>query len=286
MKCMVHFEMAVLLFCGAFLIAQTTPPSTEQKLESPANSSDQKAISVGEAIKAAQPDRYVGEAIKAAQSAALAKRGGSAAASAATGPLDVLSDTQGVDFGPYLKRVVDNVRRNWYELIPESARAPLLKKGKVSIEFAITKEGRIAGMQIVGPSGDIALDRAAYRGITASNPFPPLPSEFRGQYLALRIHFFYNPAKVSISPTSDVQMLSGSSQRFLATVTGSTDSSVTWTLSGMGCSGDTCGTIADGLYMAPNVLPNPPSVTLKATSSDSNSIPASVVVNLVAAPKP
>ena len=109
------------------------------------------------------------------------------------GPLDVLSDTQGVDFGPYLKRVVDNVRRNWYELIPESARAPLMKKGKVSIEFAITKEGRVAGMQIIGPSGDIALDRAAYGGITSSNPFPPLPSEFSGQYLALRFHFFYNP---------------------------------------------------------------------------------------------
>jgi hypothetical protein len=99
------------------------------------------------------------------------------------------------------------------------------------------------------------------------------------------MHFFYNPAKVSISPTSDVQMLSGSSQRFLATVTGSTDSSVTWSLSGKGCSGDTCGTIADGFYMAPNMLPNPPSVTVKATSSDSISVPASVVVNLVPAPK-
>jgi TonB family protein len=114
-------------------------------------------------------------------------------ANSAVGELDVLSDTMGVDFGPYLNRVLHDVRMNWYNLIPEAARAPLMKRGKVSIEFAITKNGGVAGMKIVGPSGDISLDRAAWGGITASNPFPPLPNEFRGQYLALRFHFFYNP---------------------------------------------------------------------------------------------
>ena len=89
--------------------------------------------------------------------------------------MDVLSDTMGVDFGPYLARVLHDVRENWYRIIPESARAPLMKKGKVSIEFAILKNGQVAGLQIVGTSGDVALDRAAYGGITASKPFPPLP---------------------------------------------------------------------------------------------------------------
>ena len=28
--------------------------------------------------------------------------------------LDILSDTQGVDFGPYLQRIVQDVRQNWY----------------------------------------------------------------------------------------------------------------------------------------------------------------------------
>ncbi len=111
------------------------------------------------------------------------------------GPLDVLSDTMGVDFGPYLARVLHDVRQNWYNLIPEAARAPLMKKGKVSIEFDILKDGKVAGMHYVGGSGDVALDRAAYGGITASNPFPPLPAEFSGPYLALRFHFYYNPDK-------------------------------------------------------------------------------------------
>ena len=108
------------------------------------------------------------------------------------GNLDVLSDTMGVDFGPYLQRVLHDVKQNWYNAIPESAQ---MKKGKLSIEFAIMKDGTLAGMKLVAPSGDTPLDRAAWAGITGSAPFPQLPSEFGGQYLALRFTFFYNPSK-------------------------------------------------------------------------------------------
>jgi TonB family protein len=147
-----------------------------------------------------------GEAIEQAARAAAANRGGYGGAEGdfglgqgkqgrAMGALDVLSDTMGVDFGPYLARVLHDVKQNWYQLIPESARPPIMKKGKVAIEFAILKDGSIRGMRLEdgGSSGDSALDRAAWGGITASNPFPPLPDEFKGQYLALRFHFFYNP---------------------------------------------------------------------------------------------
>lgn len=108
------------------------------------------------------------------------------------GALDILSDTQGVDFGPYLQRILEDVRQNWYRLIPESAE---MKKGKLAIEFAITKDGSIADMRLVATSGDAALDRAAWGGIYTSNPFPPLPGEFTGPYLALRFRFYYNPDK-------------------------------------------------------------------------------------------
>ena len=125
--------------------------------------------------------------------------GGSGYGSGATdrnakmGPFDVLSDTQGVDFGPYLSRVLQSIKSNWYNLIPEEARSPLMKHGKVAIRFLITPNGKVAGMYIEAPSGDVPLDRAAYGGITASDPFSPLPHEFHGPYLALRITFFYNP---------------------------------------------------------------------------------------------
>jgi len=41
---------------------------------------------------------------------------------------------------------------------------------------------------------------AAAKQFTASDPFPPLPSEFRGRYLALRFRFYYNPTKEEIAP--------------------------------------------------------------------------------------
>ena len=107
--------------------------------------------------------------------------------------LDVLSDTMGVNFGPYLSHILRTVRANWYSRIPESARGPLMKKGQVSIQFDILKTGQIAGMRVVGTSGDPSLDGAAIVGIDQSGPFPPLPAQFQGQYLALRFHFFYNP---------------------------------------------------------------------------------------------
>ena len=108
------------------------------------------------------------------------------------GNLEILSDTQGVDFGPYLQRILQDVKQNWYILIPESAA---MKKGKLAIEFAITKDGKVADMKLIATSGDVALDRPAWGSITNSNPFPPLPSEFNGPYLALRFRFYYNPDK-------------------------------------------------------------------------------------------
>jgi len=105
---------------------------------------------------------------------------------------EILTDTMGVDFGPYLARITAVVRNNWMNLLPPSVYPPILKQGKVSIEFFILKDGKVSGMQVHTPSGDVALDRAAWASITASNPFPPLPKEFPGQNLGLRFYYFYN----------------------------------------------------------------------------------------------
>jgi TonB C terminal len=111
------------------------------------------------------------------------------------GDVEILTDTLGVDFGPYLQRVLYAIKSNWENAIPEGAR---MRKGKLSIQFAILKDGRVAAMQRVATSGDITMDRAAWAGITASDPFDALPSQFRGQYLELRINFLYN-----IDPNTD-----------------------------------------------------------------------------------
>lgn len=102
----------------------------------------------------------------------------------------ILSDTRGVDFGPYLARIVYIVRRNWLSVIPESAR--LGEKGRVAIVFEILKDGSVPQERMVASSGSDPLDRAAYNGIHASVPFPPLPQEFTGNHLVLQFIFLYN----------------------------------------------------------------------------------------------
>jgi len=104
----------------------------------------------------------------------------------------ILSDTRGVDFGPYLARIVYIVRRNWYAVIPESAR--LGERGRVGIVFEILKDGSVPQLRLVASSGSDPLDRAAVAGIHSSIPFPPLPDEFTGNHLVLQFIFLYNIA--------------------------------------------------------------------------------------------
>ena len=90
----------------------------------------------------------------------------------------------GVDFGPYLQRVLKTVKENWYHLAPSSAKAPQMMQGVVLIEFAILKKGKVAGMKLAGRTEDTPMNAAAWHAI-ADSRFPPLSAQFPGQYLAL-----------------------------------------------------------------------------------------------------
>ena len=119
--------------------------------------------------------------------------GGSSTGSAlAYGQMELLTPTEGVDFTNYLNRVLASVRRNWYAVIPESAR--LGEKGIVVLEFRIMKNGGVPGgdPQLVRGSGREPLDYAAASSIRSSNPFEPLPTAFSGPFIALRFTFLYN----------------------------------------------------------------------------------------------
>jgi len=104
--------------------------------------------------------------------------------------LELLSDPKGVDFRPYLVQVLASVRRNWYAVMPESAR--LGARGRVVVQFIISRSGQVPKLVIAVPSGFDALDRAAVASISASNPFPPLPAEFGGGEIRLQLVFSYN----------------------------------------------------------------------------------------------
>jgi len=110
------------------------------------------------------------------------------------GGIEILSDTMGVDFGPYMRRLKLTVQNHWNALIPEVALPPVSKSGTVTIELAVMKNGQVRDMKLVKSSGDLRLDQSAWGGITEAIPLPTLPSEFKGDYLKLRCNFIYNPA--------------------------------------------------------------------------------------------
>ena len=224
------------------------------------------------------------------------------------GPIDILSDTKGVDMHPYLEKVMAKVKANWYKRIPDSARAPVMKKGKLSIGFRVIKDGKITDLHYIESSADIELDQAAYSGVIDSSPLPPLPIE-GCEFLVLQFHFHYNPGKtdfdqrkehtnslvpcvttnikfvgqvaVAVFPVT-AQVPTEARQQFLTAVTRDMDSAVTWSLSGKGCAGSTCGVIsADGLYTAPIRIPNPATITVTATSVNMPTESASATVTIV-----
>ena len=146
------------------------------------------------------PNQTAGDAIRqAAQQAAQNRgQGGDYGASIPvahqglnTG-VDILSDTMGVDFNPYLRKIIREIYNTWLPLIPEEARPPLNKQGETLIRFTILPDGRIGAMNIDASTQDQALDRAAWGSITGVGQFPPLPSQFHGPNLELRIHYLVN----------------------------------------------------------------------------------------------
>lgn len=92
--------------------------------------------------------------------------------------------------------------------------------------------------------------------------------------------------RVSIAPLSATVGLSETFQ-FLATVTGTTNTAVNWSVNDVAGGNSTVGTIsATGLYTAPATLPSPASATIKAVSAADNSRSANVTLTLVTASDP
>jgi outer membrane biosynthesis protein TonB len=108
------------------------------------------------------------------------------------GPAEILSDTQGVNFQPYLRRILQEIYDQWIPLIPEEARPPLSKSGVTMIRFTILPDGTIGAMHLDGSTHDDALNKAAWGSITGVGQFPALPSQFHGPNLELRIHYLVN----------------------------------------------------------------------------------------------
>lgn len=102
----------------------------------------------------------------------------------------ILSDTQGVNFGPWLTAVYFRVRNNWYSVIPQVYRSGL--KGVVVIVFDVRRNGSLEDLEIVRSSNFSPYDRAAVSSLKLSEPLPNFPDAFKKDRLTLQFTYLYN----------------------------------------------------------------------------------------------
>ena len=96
-------------------------------------------------------------------------------------------DTKGVEFGPWIRYFIAQVKRNW--LIPYAA---MTMQGHVVVTFNVHKDGSISDLAVVGPSPVGAFNNAAYGALATSNPTKPLPPEYPSDKAFFTVTFFYN----------------------------------------------------------------------------------------------
>lgn len=101
------------------------------------------------------------------------------------GPLQF--DTKGVEFGPWVRRFVAQVRRNWF--VPYAAMS---LRGRVVITFFVHRNGALTDVTVIGPSSVDSFNLSARNALLASNPTEPLPPEYPDDKAFFTVTFFYN----------------------------------------------------------------------------------------------
>ena len=96
-------------------------------------------------------------------------------------------DSKGVDFGPWLRRFVAQVKRNWF--VPQAA---MIMKGHVVITFNIHRDGAITDIEVKKPSSIESFNLAAVNALMSSNPTQPLPPEYPSDSAFFTVTFLYN----------------------------------------------------------------------------------------------
>jgi TonB family protein len=104
-------------------------------------------------------------------------------------------DSKGVEFGPWLRRFVAQIRRNWF--IPYAAMS---NRGRVVVTFFVHKDGRITDVQVLRPSPTDAFNRSAQNAILASTPTMSLPPEYPDDKAFFTVTFYFNETPTNQAP--------------------------------------------------------------------------------------
>ena len=100
-------------------------------------------------------------------------------------------------WGEFAAAFLDATSRAWLAAIPA---ATVTEKGKVTVVFAMHRDGTLEGVPAVErSSGDASVDAATREAIAKSAPFKALPEKYNKDAARLRVTFKYDHPRVPLS---------------------------------------------------------------------------------------
>lgn len=102
---------------------------------------------------------------------------------------DIQFDSRGADFGPWLRRFVAQVRRNWF--VPYAVMSRSMH-GHVVLTFYVNRDGSLTDLRIVRPAAIDAFNNSAFNALATSNPTQPLPAEYPDDRCFFTVTFYFN----------------------------------------------------------------------------------------------
>ena len=139
----------------------------------------------------------------------------------------------------------------------------------VGVTFRPGTQGSVSGTVSISAGGGTGTSVSlSGTGVSSQPPPPPPPPT----------------VSVAVSPTQAALQV-GKTQQFTSSVSGSSNTAVTWSVNGVAGGNSTLGAISTaGLYTAPSAVPSGSSVNVTATSAADTTKSASAAVSISAAP--
>ena len=100
-------------------------------------------------------------------------------------------------WGEFAAAFLDATTRAWLATIPAAA---VTEKGKVTVVFAMHRDGTLEGAPVVErSSGNASIDAATREAIAKSAPFKQFPAKYDKAAARLRVTFAYDRPRVPLS---------------------------------------------------------------------------------------
>ena len=98
-------------------------------------------------------------------------------------------DSKGIEFGPWIRRFVAQIRRNWFIPYVMMSRS---MHGNVVLTFYVHRDGSISQLSVIKPASIQAFTNSAFNALSTSNPTQPLPPEYPDDQVFFTVTFYFN----------------------------------------------------------------------------------------------